>query len=116
MSVQSFVEGRRDAFIAMRRDFHMYPEPGWLEYRSAAKVAARLIELGYDVAIGADVLNLDARMGLPGDEIMKTAMNRAVEEGADPELVEKIRAETDAASLLAPEEEQKEKDYSRSLF
>ena len=34
----------------------------------------------------------------------------------NPELVEKIRAETDAASLLAPEEEQKEKDYSRSLF
>ena len=30
--------------------------------------------------------------------------------------VEKIRAETDAASLLAPETEQKEKDYSRSLF
>ena len=34
----------------------------------------------------------------------------------NPELVEKIRAETDAASLLAPEMEQKEKDYSRSLF
>ena len=34
----------------------------------------------------------------------------------NPELVEKIRAETDAASLLAPETEQKEKDYSRSLF
>ena len=34
----------------------------------------------------------------------------------NPELVEKIRAETDAASLLAPEAEQKEKDYSRSLF
>lgn len=90
MSVQSFVEKRRDAFIAMRRDFHMYPEPGWLEYRSAAKVAARLIELGYDVALGADVLDLDARMGLPGDEIMKAAMDRAVAEGADPELVEKM--------------------------
>lgn len=34
----------------------------------------------------------------------------------NPELVEKIRAETDAASLLAPEAEQNEKDYSRSLF
>ena len=34
----------------------------------------------------------------------------------NPELVEKIRAETDAASLLTPETEQKEKDYSRSLF
>ena len=34
----------------------------------------------------------------------------------NPELVEKIRTETDVASLLAPETEQKEKDYSRSLF
>ena len=34
----------------------------------------------------------------------------------NPELVEKIRAETDAASLLAPADEQKNTDYSRSLF
>ena len=43
MSVKDFVQQRRDALIAMRRDFHMYPEPAWLEYRSAAKVADRLI-------------------------------------------------------------------------
>ena len=27
MSVKDFVQQRRDALIAMRRDFHMYPEP-----------------------------------------------------------------------------------------
>lgn len=43
MSVKDFVQQRRDDFIAMRRDFHMYPEPAWLEYRSAAKVAEKLI-------------------------------------------------------------------------
>ena len=53
MSVKDFVQQRRDALIAMRRDFHMYPEPAWLEYRSAAKVADTLISLGYDVALGA---------------------------------------------------------------
>ena len=45
MSVKDFVQQRRDALIAMRRDFHMYPEPAWLEYRSAAKVADTLISL-----------------------------------------------------------------------
>ena len=90
MSVKDFVQQRRDALIAMRRDFHMYPEPAWLEYRSAAKVADRLISLGYDVALGADVLDLDSRMGLPSDEVMKAAMDRAIEEGANPELVEKM--------------------------
>ena len=74
----------------MRRDFHMYPEPAWLEYRSAAKVAEKLIALGYDVALGAEVLDLDSRMGLPSEDVMKAAMARAMDEGADPELVEKM--------------------------
>ena len=90
MSVKDFVQQRRDTLIAMRRDFHMHPEPAWLEYRSAAKVADMLISLGYDVALGADVLDLDSRMGLPSDEVMKAAMDRAIEEGANPVLVEKM--------------------------
>ena len=90
MSVKDFVQQRRDDFIALRRDFHMYPEPAWLEYRSAAKVAEKLIALGYDVALGAEVLDLDSRMGLPSEDVMKAAMARAMDEGADPELVEKM--------------------------
>ena len=86
MSVKDFVQQRRDDFIALRRDFHMYPEPAWLEYRSAAKVAEKLIALGYDVALGAEVLDLDSRMGLPSEDVMKAAMARAMDEGADPEL------------------------------
>ena len=27
---------------ALRRDFHQYPEPGWLEIRTASKVAGML--------------------------------------------------------------------------
>ena len=90
MDIKEFVQQRRDAFIAMRHDFHMYPEPAWLEYRSASKVADKLISLGYDVALGAEVLDLDSRMGLPSEDIMKAAMARAMDEGADPELVEKM--------------------------
>ena len=90
MSVKDFVQQRCDEFIAMRRDFHMYPEPAWLEYRSATKVAEKLIALGYDVALGAEVLDLDSRMGLPSEDVMKAAMARAMDEGADPELVEKM--------------------------
>ena len=53
----------------------------------------------------------DARVCM---ELFEQILNRFLKN--NPELVEKIRAETDAASLLAPETEQKEKDYSRSLF
>mgnify|MGYP000697793082 CR=1 FL=1 len=72
MSVKDFVQQRRDALIAMRRDFHMHPEPAWLEYRSAAKVADMLNFFGFMMwSLGADVLDLDSRMGLPSDEVMK---------------------------------------------
>ena len=53
----------------------------------------------------------DARVCM---ELFEQILSRFLKNNS--ELVEKIRAETDAASLLAPEEEQKEKDYSRSLF
>ena len=79
MSVKDFVQQRRDALIAMRRDFHMYPEPAWLEYRSAAKVADTLISLGYDVALGADALDLDSRIGFNSDDVLKAAIDRALE-------------------------------------
>ena len=52
MSVKDFVQKRREALIELRRDFHKYPETAWLEYRSAAKIAATLSTLGYDVALG----------------------------------------------------------------
>ena len=81
MDIKEFVQQRRDVFIAMRRDFHMYPEPAWIEYRSASKVADKLISLGYDVALGAEVLDLDSRMGLPSEDVMKAAMARAMDEG-----------------------------------
>ena len=53
----------------------------------------------------------DARVCM---ELFDKILNRFLKN--NPELVEKIRAETDAASLLAPEAGQEEKDYSRSLF
>ena len=91
MSVKDFVQQRRDVLIAMRRDFHMYPEPAWLEYRSAAKSGGYAYFFGLLMwRLGADVLDLDSRMGLPSDEVMKAAMDRAIKEGANPELVEKM--------------------------
>ena len=68
------------------------------------------VQLGI-TALEAHRAEDDARVCM---ELFDKILNRFLKN--NPELVEKIRAETDAASLLAPEEEQKEKDYSRSLF
>lgn len=35
-----------------RREFHKYPENGWREFRTSARVAEILTGMGYDVAMG----------------------------------------------------------------
>lgn len=32
-------DGMREELVTGRRDLHRYPEPGWMEFRTAAKVA-----------------------------------------------------------------------------
>lgn len=80
----------RDQLLEWRKDFHRYPEPAWLEYRTAAKVASVLDFLGYDLKVGDDALDLSARMGVPDNQTMKEAVDRAVAEGAPKEWVQKM--------------------------
>jgi len=42
----------REQLVAWRRDFHMHPELGFQEHRSAGLIADRLHELGYQVQTG----------------------------------------------------------------
>ena len=72
--------------VALRRDFHRYAEPGWTEFRTAAKVTEVLRAAGFDVATGRAVLTAE-RVGLPSAEVLAAAERRAIEQGADPELV-----------------------------
>lgn len=52
----------------MRRDFHRYPETGWLEMRTSTVIAARLSELGYRVLTGKAVCKEGTRVSVPSDE------------------------------------------------
>lgn len=45
-------EALREQLVAWRRDFHMHPELGFQERRSAGLIADRLRELGYQVQTG----------------------------------------------------------------
>ena len=47
------IEAMQDKLTAMRRDFHHYPETGFLEMRTSAIIAKRLTELGYEVLTGS---------------------------------------------------------------
>lgn len=73
--------------ISIRRDFHKHAEAGWLEMRTSSIIARKLTDLGYEVLVGDAVCKKDARMGVPTDEVLEMAYNRAIEQGADPEFV-----------------------------
>lgn len=73
--------------VALRRDLHRHPEPGWCEFRTAALVAKRLRELGFAVRMGEDAAVAARRMGVPPAEVLAEARERALAAGADPALV-----------------------------
>ena len=93
MSVSSlpFLHGALAAVLpklaAWRRDFHAYPEAGWTEFRTAALSIRRLRELGYTIRMGEAACASDRRMGVPSSAVLAAARERALEHGADAELV-----------------------------
>lgn len=89
-NVVNYVDGLKEQLVKFRRDFHMHPELGFLEYRTTSLIVSELREAGYEVLTGKDACKEDARMGLPSEEDDKAAIARAIEEGADAEFVKSI--------------------------
>lgn len=76
-----------------RREFHKYPENGWREFRTSARVAEILTGMGYDVAMGPDVIE-PGSVGEPerlSEEQIRQEMGRAVRQGADPAFVKRTQ-------------------------
>ena len=77
--------------VVDRRDFHRYAEAGWTEFRTASLVARRLTTLGLDVAIGPEVIDAEARMGVPDADALEAHWARAKAQGGDPAFLEDVR-------------------------
>ena len=78
---------------AYRREFHKYPENGWREFRTSARIAEFLTGMGYDVAMGPDVIE-PGSVGEPerlSEEQVRQEMERAVRQGANPEFVARTK-------------------------
>ncbi len=89
-TILAFADNHLEDMIACRRDFHKYPEPGWTEFRTAARVAKTLASLGYEVKTGKDTIKKEAMMGVPSEAKLAHEQERAIKEGADPEWVKKM--------------------------
>lgn len=78
--------------ILRRRDFHKYPETGWSEFRTTAKIAEIIGVLGYDMQFCGDRIKPEDVMGRTVDP--EAEMKRAIEQGADEELIVKMKGYT----------------------
>lgn len=74
--------------ISCRRDFHKYPESGWKEFRTTAKIAEALEKLGYQLRFADSFIREKAVMGRAVDP--EKEKRRAAEQGAPAEQLEKI--------------------------
>lgn len=90
-NINKLAAGLHEKMIHYRRDFHKYPESGWTEFRTSAKIAQLLGELGYTIKLGENIIARESMMGIPDQKELKNHMDRAVAEGADPALVEQMK-------------------------
>jgi len=72
-----------DKIISQRRDFHKYAESGWFEMRTSSIIAGILTDLGYEVLVGRDVCDAEARMGLPSESELDEHYQWAKDNGSD---------------------------------
>ncbi|WP_282937529.1 amidohydrolase [Paenibacillus sp. RC67] len=91
MDISREVLGIKGKLIQRRRDFHMFPESGWVEYRTAAIVAEELSQWGYSVYVREEACKSASRMGVPEPEVLRYHENRAIQEGADPIWIERMK-------------------------
>jgi aminobenzoyl-glutamate utilization protein A len=81
-TLAQYIQTLTPQLSAWRRDFHHFAESGWVEFRTAAKVAEILDSLGYELAMGRDVVDAESRMGLPDDATLAREFARARAQGA----------------------------------
>ncbi|MBP5211322.1 MAG: amidohydrolase, partial [Pyramidobacter sp.] len=84
----TLTKDRLDRMIARRRDFHRFPESGWCEFRTTAKIAAVMTDLGYEVHLGDEFLTPESLMGRSIDADKEK--QRALAQGADKAWLDRI--------------------------
>ncbi|MFB6234900.1 MAG: amidohydrolase [Halopenitus sp.] len=79
-----------DPYRAFRRDLHQHPEPAWCEFYTTSRIVEELRDRDVDeIHVGRDALAEDRRMNVPDDDELAEWHTRAVEAGADDEVLAK---------------------------
>lgn len=89
--LDGFLDEQRPKLSGLRRGLHRHPEVGWTEYRTTYRVGRELGDMGFDLSVGKDALESDARMGVPGVEELSRHERRAAEMGVPDDWLAKMR-------------------------
>lgn len=91
-------DGILKELVSYRRDFHKYPESGWTEFRTTAKIAEALKDSSYKIRFGGELYDEAHVMGRDMDE--DAEKKRAALQGADPAILKNIGRYTGLAAEL----------------
>ncbi len=76
-AVEAWLKDQVSALHHIRKTLHKYPEPGWREFRTASTVAQILDECGFNLSLGQDVIEAEARMAVPENQELDLWYQRA---------------------------------------
>jgi aminobenzoyl-glutamate utilization protein A len=77
--------------VALRRDLHRHPEPAWREFYSTARIVEELERIGVDeLHLGPDAIDPEYRVQVPESAEIAEWRERALEAGADPDVVDRL--------------------------
>ena len=81
----------QDRLIAVRRDLHRHPEAGWTEFFATVLVLEALEEAGIPFVWGRALHSPEHMLGLPDDEVLESAWQRAREATGREDLLLPMR-------------------------
>ena len=77
-----------DSLVEFRRDLHRHPEPAFCEFYTTARIVEALSSRDVDeLFVGPDAIDGEERLSVPDEAQLEEWSTRAVEAGADPDVV-----------------------------
>lgn len=84
--------------VNWRREFHRYPESGWTEFVTTAKIVKTLREMGFCVKLGPDIINREFILGRDEDDVAHAL--KEAETLIDAELLTQMDGLSGCAAIL----------------
>ena len=88
-----------EQLIKWRREFHQYPEIGWSEFLTTAKIVKQLRDLNLDVKVGPQVINPEFAFGRQ-QNIVNKGLEVAKKHGVSDELLQEMQELTGCVAIF----------------